>query len=165
MKFTLITLSAFVALSLSVRAESTVTLKDIHNCCGSCEKGITKAVTSVDGATVTTTKTSATITAKDKATADKAVNALVAAGFYGEGAPAQSAPDKKVKSATVSGTHLCCAKCVTVVNEALNKVPGVKTNTAKKNAATFDVTGDFKPTDVFAALHQAGLTGKEMKAE
>src|SRR5687768_4907514 len=98
MKFTLLTISAFVALSFSAHAESTVTLTNIHNCCGSCAKGITKAITSVDGATVAINKSSATITAKNKADADKAVAALLAAGYYGEGAPVQSASDKKVTS-------------------------------------------------------------------
>jgi hypothetical protein len=39
-------------------------------------------------------------------------------------------------------------------------VEGVTSNTATKNAETFEVKGDFKPTDVFAALQKAGLTGK-----
>ena len=60
--------------------------------------------------------------------------------------------------------HLCCNKCVTVVKDTLKKVPGVEASTAKKDAPSFEITGDFKPTDVFNALHGAGLTGKT-KAE
>jgi len=56
--------------------------------------------------------------------------------------------------------HLCCPKCVKAVNAALTGVEGVTSNTATKNAETFEVKGDFKPTDVFAALQKAGLTGK-----
>lgn len=159
MKSTLLTLTAFVALGLAARAES-ITLTGLHNCCGSCEKGITKAVTSVEGVTVTVSKTSATITAKSKADADKAVSALLAAGYYGEGAPAQTAPDKKVKSATVSGTHLCCGKCVKGIDEALKNVPGATGHTATKGAESFTVNGDFNLKDLLAALNKAGYHGK-----
>lgn len=160
MKFTLLTVSAFVALSLSARAESTVTLTNIHNCCGSCEKGITKAITSVDGATVAVNKTSATITAKNKADADKAVAALLAAGYFGEGAPVQSVSDKKVTSATVSGTHLCCGKCVKGIDEAVKNVPGATGHTATKGAKSFTVNGNFSQKDLLTALNKAGYNGK-----
>ena len=156
---TLLTLAAFIALGLTARAES-ITLTGIHNCCGSCEKGITKAVTSVDGATVAVTKTSATITAKSKADADNAVTALLAAGYYGEGAPAQTAPDKKVKSATVSGTHLCCGKCVKGIDDAVKNVSGATGHTATKGAESFTVNGDFNLKDLLAALNKAGYNGK-----
>jgi hypothetical protein len=33
-------------------------------------------------------------------------------------------------------------------------------NTATKGAKSFEVTGDFKDSDVFDALQKAGLTGK-----
>jgi len=60
-------------------------------------------------------------------------------------------------SSPVSGN----GKCVKAVKEALDTVPGVTGNTAAKDAKTFEVTGDFNDTDVFAALQKAGLTGKE----
>lgn len=159
MKSTLLTVTTLIALSLAARAES-VTLTGIHNCCGSCEKGITKAVTSVDGATVTVTKTSAEISAKDKATVDKAVTALLEAGYYGVGAPAQAAPDKKVTSATVSGTHLCCGKCVKGIDAALKNVPGATAHDATKGAKSFKVTGDFNLKDLIAALNKEGYAAK-----
>jgi copper chaperone CopZ len=160
MKFTLLTVSAFLAFSLTARAESTVTLTGLHNCCGGCEKGITKAVTSVKDVTVQVSDTTATITAKTKAGADKAVEALLAAGYYGEGAPAQTAPDKKVTSATVSGTHLCCGKCVKGIDAALKNVPGATAHDATKGAASFKVTGDFNLKDLLAALNKEGYHGK-----
>lgn len=155
---TLLTLS-FIAIGLTARAE-TVTLKGLHNCCGGCEKGITKALTSVDGVTVTVDKTTATINAKSKADADKAVEALLAAGYYGEGAPAQTAPDKKVTSASVSGTHLCCGKCIKGIDEAVKNVAGATGHTATKGAKTFTVNGDFNLKDLLAALNKAGYHGK-----
>jgi hypothetical protein len=39
----------------------------------------------------------------------------------------------------------------------------VKGNTAAKGAESFEVTGDFKGKDVFAALNNAGLSGKAGK--
>lgn len=158
MKLTLLTVATLFALSLTAGAE-TVTLKNIHNCCGSCEKGITKAITSVDGATVKVTKTEAEITAKDKATVDKAVGALLAAGYYGEGAPVQSIADKKVTSATVSGTHLCCGKCVKGIDAAVKNTPGATGHTATKGATEFTVNGDFNLKDLLAALNKEGYHG------
>ena len=161
MKNTLLTLSAILSLGIAAQAaDTTVTLTNIHNCCGSCEKGITKAITSVDGATVAVSKTSATITAKNKATADKAVEALLAAGYFGEGAPAQKIEDKKVKSATISGTHLCCGKCVKGIDEVVKNTAGATGHTATKNASSFTVNGDFNLKDLVAALNKAGYNGK-----
>ena len=158
MKLTLLTVATVFAISLTAGAE-TVTLKNIHNCCGSCEKGITKAITSVDGATVKVTKTEAEITAKDKATVDKAVDALLAAGYYGDGAPVQSIADKKVTSATVTGTHLCCGKCVKGIDAAVKNTPGATGHTATKGAKEFTVNGDFNLKDLLAALNKEGYHG------
>jgi copper chaperone CopZ len=154
-------------------ADVTVKLADVHLCCASCVKGVDKALTPVSGASAKCDRESetVTITAADKATAQKAVDALVAAGYYGKTSDggikvnaSTGASSQKVSSLAVSGVHLCCNKCVTAVKDALAKVPGVQGNTAKKDAASFEVTGDFKPTEVFSALQDAGLTGK-VKAE
>ena len=63
----------------------------------------------------------------------------------------------------VKGVHLCCAKCVKAADKALKSVPGVKENTAAKDAKSFDVTGDFNDKEVFTALQNEGLTGKVAK--
>ncbi len=159
MKLTLLTVATFLALSLTAGAETTVTLKNLHNCCGSCEKGITKAITSVKDTTVVVDETTATITAKDQASADKAVAALLDAGYYGEGAPTQSIADKKVTSATVSNTHLCCGKCVKGIDAAVKNTPGATGHTATKGAKEFTVTGDFNLKDLLAALNKEGYNG------
>ena len=159
-------------------ADVTVQLSNVHLCCNSCVIGVDKAVAKVSGVTAKSDRDSETVTltAPDKAALQQAVDAIVAAGYFGESndpaikvdaatglSAAASAKDAKVQSLTVSGVHLCCKKCVTAVNEALGKVSGVKANTAAKDAATFEVTGDFKPLEVFAALHDAGLTGQAAK--
>lgn len=160
----------FLALALFVAApafaESKVTLSGVHNCCKSCTKGIEKAVTSVSGATAAVEKEKVTITAASDADAQKAADALVAAGYTGTSdnpavkVNAGTAPDAKVSSLTISGTHLCCGKCVTGVEKAVLAVAGVKSHTATKGADSFKVEGDFNGKDVMTALAKAGYTGK-----
>ena len=100
----------------------------------------------------------------------QAVDALVAAGYYGKSSDASvklaanaGATDAKVSSLKLEGVHLCCAKCVTAVQKAVSSVAGVKGNTAEKNAKVFEVTGDFSAKAVLDALHNAGLTGNVAK--
>ncbi len=156
---TLLTTAIVIALGLTAHAETTVKLTGLHNCCGSCDKGITKALTSVSGVTAVVSDDTATVTGKTKSSVDKAIQALLDAGYYGEGAPVQTIADKKVKSVTVSGTHLCCGKCVTGVADAIKTVPGATSHTATKGAKSFKVEGDFNQKDLLAALNKAGYNG------
>jgi len=139
-------------------AESKVTLTDVHNCCKSCANGINKAVNSVPGATATIEKSTVTITAKSEADVKKATAALVKAGYFGTGAEVASASDAKVKSATVSGVHLCCGKCVDAFNKAA-KEGGATTTDATKGAASVKVEGDFSHKDLQTALNKNGFAG------
>ena len=169
MKSLLFSLVALLALApVSRAADTTVTISNVHLCCDKCVKGANKAVASVDGCTASCDKGARTvaITAPDSATAQKAVDALVRAGFYGDSSDSNikvsadtGAKGAKVQSLTVEGVHLCCGGCVKTVNKALTDVPGVTGNTAKKGATSFEVTGDFTDSDVMAALQKAGLTG------
>jgi mercuric ion binding protein len=174
MNLRLIPLALSLALAPAALAEFTVTLSNVHLCCSSCVKGVDKATATVGGAAAKSDRDAdtVTITAPDKATAQKAVDALVAAGYFGTSSdpaikvdPTTGAKDATVESLTITGLHLCCNKCVEAVNDVLEKVPGVKANTAVKSAASFDVTGSFNEKDVFNALQQAGLTGKAGKAQ
>ncbi|PYI86388.1 MAG: hypothetical protein DME26_09110 [Verrucomicrobia bacterium] len=149
-------------------ADTSVKLSDVHLCCNNCVKGVDKALSKVAGVTAQSDKDAGTvtITAPDKATAQKAVDALVAAGYFGKSndpairvAAKSGAKEGKLESLKVNGVHLCCNKCVTTVNDALSKVAGVKANTAAKGAESFEVTGNFNAKDVFAALNKAGLSG------
>jgi copper chaperone CopZ len=150
-------------------ASYTVTLTDVHMCCGSCVKGAAAAVSSLKDVTAVGDQAgkSIAVTAPDKATAQKAVDALTNKGFFGKSSSADikvnadtGAKADKVSSLEISNLHLCCGKCVTAVNSVLSKVDGVTGNTAKANAASFTVTGDFSPKAVMDALQKAGLTGK-----
>ena len=165
--------SVLVVLSWSAQAadstDTSVKLSDVHLCCNGCVKGVDKALSSVPHATAQCDKDAGTvtITAPDKATAQKAVNSLVAAGYFGASSdPAikvtshSGAKDAKVHSLKVSGMHLCCNKCVSSVKDALSKVDGVQGNTAAKGAESFEITGDFNAKDAMTALNKAGLSGK-----
>jgi len=158
-----------LALGSAAAADSSLKLTKVHLCCPSCVKGIDKAVAGLPGVSAQCDKDAGTVTvtAPDQATAQKAVDRIVDAGYFGASSdPAikvsdkSGAPKGKLTTLKISGVHLCCGKCVTSVNEALSKVKGVKGNTAAKGADSFEVTGDFKAKPVFAALNKAGFAGK-----
>lgn len=173
MKNILISLLTQVFLFAPVLAgEVSDKITDVHLCCQGCIKGVEKAVGLVPGATVSANQGEGTVTltGPDKATVQKAADALVAAGYFGKSSdPAikinaeTSSKDQKVKSLEIEGVHLCCGKCVKAVNTALGEVSGVTGNTATKGAKSFVVTGEFNDKEVFAALQKSGLTGKAAK--
>jgi periplasmic mercuric ion binding protein len=169
MKTLLFSVVTALALAASARADVTVTLTKTHMCCDKCVNAAQKTVSMVDGCTGVADKAAHTvvITAPDGATAQKAVDALVKAGFYGEMKEDTTkviadagTKGEKVQKLTIKNVHLCCPKCVKVAHEALATVPGVTGDTATKGAESFDVTGDFTDTDAIKALQKAGLTGK-----
>jgi copper chaperone CopZ len=168
MKLTLPIFALCFGLGMSAHAEATLTLNGIHNCCKSCENGLIKAVSKVRDVTLVSTKTSVTITAKNKADAKKAAAAILDAGYFGTSeddakpsstAPAK-APEPQVKTATVSGLHLCCGKCAKAANEAIKTVAGITKGEAMPKVTTVTVEGDFKASDLIAALNKAGFNGK-----
>jgi copper chaperone CopZ len=169
MKSFLLSLVAVFALAQLAQADCTVKLSKVHLCCGKCVAGAKKTAATVDGVTADVDSTNKTIVlvAADTATAQKAVDALTKAGFFGISDNADvkvdastGAAGSKVQTLKVQGVHLCCPKCVTAVHGALSKVPGVTGDNAEKGAESFVVTGDFTDADVFTALQKAGLTGK-----
>ena len=158
---------AFV-LALAARAEDvTAKISDVHLCCGKCVKIAQKTVASVDGAKATVDKDAGTITitAPDKATAQKATDALSGAGFFGTSTDvtldaSTGAKDTKVQTLEIKDLHLCCDSCVKAVDKCVKAVPGVTGDTAAKGATSFTVTGDFNDKAVMDALQKEGLTGK-----
>ena len=170
MKAIFTSLIAAVALTFSARAADTTTkISNVHICCDSCVKAIQKAVAPVKGVTAEVNKDEETIslTGPNHAAVQKAADALVAAGYFGKSSDPSikmdattGAKGKQVQSLKIKDVHLCCGKCVKAVNTALESVPGVKANTAKKDAKSFEVTGDFNDQQVFDALQKAGVTGK-----
>jgi copper chaperone CopZ len=173
MKNALTSLVIALALALSARAADVSTkISDVHLCCQSCVKGVKKAVADIKGvkADVDQDAETVTLSGSDKAAVQKAADALVAAGYFGKSSDAgiklstdTGAKGAKVQTLKLEGVHLCCGKCVTAVDKAVKSVSGVKDHTAKKNAESFEVTGDFNDKEVVEALQKAGLTGKVAK--
>ncbi len=168
MKLFMLSFVTVLGLALSAPAEVTAKITDLHLCCNSCVKGAEKAVSGVPSATAAVDKEAGTveITAPDKATAQKAANALTAAGYFGKSSDVMmdgstGAKNEMVKTLTVKDVHLCCAKCVKAVDKAVMAIPGVTGETATKGATSFEVTGNFNDQAVFDALQKIGLTGKE----
>jgi copper chaperone CopZ len=144
-------------------------ISDVHLCCQSCVKGVQKALAPVEGVKADVDQDDGTVTlvAPDAATAQKAADALVAAGYFGKCDDAgikmnaaTGAKNEKVQSVKIEGVHLCCGKCVKAVDHAVKSVAGVKEHTAVKGAKSFEVTGDFNDQELVAALQKEGLTGK-----
>lgn len=153
---------ALLTLTSLANAETTVTMKGVHNCCKSCTNGITKAAGTVKDVTVTAEGETVTIVAKSKEDATKAVDAVIAAGYYGTSdaaTPVAAKPDKKVTSVTVTGTHMCCGKCVKAATAAVEKVSGVTKANIVAKEPTFTVEGNFSQNELLAALQKAGFEG------
>ena len=169
----LITLLSVLALTASLRAETTLTMTGVHNCCGSCAKGITKAGSIGEGVTVTVPDKGMTVTivSKKKGDAKKAAEAIIAAGYYGKiegeesnaktaSKPAAAAkPEAKMTKATVSGVHLCCKKCEVAAANAVKTVSGITKSDIVAKATSFTVEGEFTKSELTAALNAAGFAG------
>jgi len=158
-----------VAAGSSFADEVKATIEKTHLCCNSCVKGAEKAVSSVSGAKATCDRKAETITvtAPDAATAQKAVDALCEAGYFGKATGATMKDDSgasagSVDSATVSGFHNCCKKCTTSINDTIKKVPGAKGELAAK-AVTVKVTGGYDGAKLVQALNEAGFHAKLAK--
>lgn len=140
-------------------------LHEVHLCCSACERGIEDAVAGMEGVTVATDKGDGLVTlnAPSKKVAQQAVDAIAAAGFYGKSDSHEvdfkgaGVKDEKAKVVTVSGLHLCCKGCVTAADKAITSVEGVEDHTAKSKAESFEITGDFSPSEVLRNLRKAGM--------
>jgi len=148
-------------------AQADVTLKvsGLHNCCGGCLKGITKAVTSSGAqATIDSGDDTVTITAADKATAQRALDALAAAGYHGTSdTPGlamkedSGAPAGKTTRLELSGAHNCCRGCSNAIGEAADSVSGVSGKTINPKSQTFVVEGNYDAKALIKALNDAGF--------
>lgn len=156
-------LTVLFASAALASAATTVTLEGVHNCCKSCTNGIVKAAADLKDVEVTADGETVTITAKSKASAKKAVEAILEAGYYGkvseESFAASPKADKTLKEATVTGAHLCCQKCVNAMSEAVKSVPGVTEADIVSKQSTFTVKGEFSSQALIAAMNKAGFHG------
>ncbi len=144
-----------------------LTLSDMHLCCGACEKRVVSTVGGIEGATVVVDRDAGTakLDAADSKTAQQAVDALADVGFFGKSDSnevefkAGELSDKKVKTLTITNVHLCCGGCVKALDKAVTAVDGVEAHTAKNKAESFEVTGRFSPAEVIESLREAGMNG------
>lgn len=156
----------------ALAADTTIEVKDTHLCCPQCVRAVGEILKKVDGATAKCDQKAGkiTVTAKDTATAQKALDALVAGGFHGttdskdlKMKDDSGAPKGKVTALSLEGVHNCCGACNKAIVAALGKVPGVTGNTAKPRSGTFEVTGDFDAEDLVKSLNAAGYHVKVKK--
>ena len=154
---------------MATRNEIKVELTGVHLCCQGCVNAADTALMSVEGvhSRCEMENGTVTLTAKDDTAAQKALDALAAAGFYGKSddqnlvmKPVGTLPAGKVKSVKMSGIHNCCGPCCDAIKEAINSVQGVTSNTAKPRVTTFAVTGDFYAADLERALNRAGFSAQ-----
>jgi len=163
--------SVLLAAAGVATAETKVELKNVHLCCGQCVKAVGTVLNKagVKGTCDQKART-VTITADDDTAAQKALDALAAAGFHGDtGSKTLTVKDDsgvstgKVKSLTLTGAHNCCGRCNTIIKETLKKVEGVTGDTVKPKGDTFTVSGDFEAAALIKALNEAGFHVKVQK--
>lgn len=168
-----LTIGAFlISAGVADGADTKVELKGTHLCCGQCVRAVDDILKKVEGVTgkCDTKAGTVTITAKDDATAQKALDALAAGGFHGTTDSKElkikddsGASKGKVKSLTLEGVHNCCGACNKSIVAAIGKVAGVTGNTAKAKADSFEVTGEFDAQELVKALNAAGYHVKVKK--
>jgi copper chaperone CopZ len=168
----LLTMLSVLAASTAARAETKVEVKNTHLCCPMCVKAVGEILGKIDGVKgmCDAKAHTITITAKDDATAQKALDALAAGGFQGDtGSKELTFKDDsgvtkgKVASLTLTGVHNCCGMCCKAIKDTVKKVDGVKADTAKPKETTFEVTGDFDAEALVKALNAAGFHVKVKK--
>lgn len=157
-----------------------IEVKGMHLCCGGCEGGAKGAVEGGGGKEATTDKAggSLTFSAPNDAAAQKALDKLSAAGFWGtiesktvalkDDSGTALPPKAKaihVSSAVFKGAHNCCDGCNKALKEAIKGVEGVESEdcTAKKDS--FTVKGNYDPAALIKAIHGAGYHAKIEKPE
>ena len=160
-----------VSLAFAAQAETKVTLKGVHLCCGQCVKIVGTAVSSAGAkAACDQDAGTVTITAEDEATAKKAIAAMVKEGFHGTADDEKlaikddsGAGKDKVKRLKLSGAHNCCGNCAKALKEVVTNVDGVTATDVKAKSKSFVVEGDFSPADLVKALNGAGFHVKVEK--
>ena len=161
-----------VLLAGAANAETKIELKGTHLCCKMCVTAVGEVLKKVDGVKGTCDQKAGTVTivATDNATAQKAVDALAAAGFHGDtGNKDVTVKDDsgvtkgKVKTLTLTDVHNCCGQCTGAIKKSLKTVTGVTGDNVKARESTFEVTGEFNAEDVIKALNAAGYHVKVKK--
>ena len=162
---TLLSLSFALAFTAAASAETKVTISETHLCCGQCLRAVDSTLKDMPGVKHKSSQDAKTIeiTADDDAAAQKAIDALATAGFYGKLDNAKlkykpvAASDAAVEKLEVAGVHNCCGACTNAIKKAVTSVSGVTGTNVKAKEQSFAIEGKFKPADVVNALLAAGF--------
>ena len=149
----------------SAAAETKVTVSETHLCCGMCLKAVDATLKDMQGVKFKSDQGTKTIeiVAENDAAAQKAIDALADAGFYGKldndklKFKPVAADDAAVDKLEVSGVHNCCGQCTNTIKKAVTSVSGVSGTNVKAKDTSFAVEGKFKPGEVVKALLDAGF--------
>ena len=164
--FASLTAALLVASAGIAQAETNVKLTQMHICCGGCTKAIVAATKDLPGAKVTVDQDNeeVSIAAESKEAAQKAVDAILAAGYHAKTdsgdvtiADDSGAKPGNVKRLEVSGVHNCCGACTSAIKDAVKSVAGYQADTCKPKQQSFVVEGDFDAQAVVKALNEAGF--------
>jgi copper chaperone CopZ len=151
------------------RADDKAEIKGPHICCPMCVKSVEGILGKVEGVAkveCSVPNKTVTFTAKDKATAEKALDAMIAGGFSGTckfGDATITRPAAKVEGkgdeVVVKGVHACCRQCT---NAITGLFPDAKVGFGGTGVQR-DVTITGKDLDfavVMKALIDKGFSGK-----
>lgn len=163
--FSLVCFNAVLLFVSSASAETKVTVSGTHLCCGACIKAVDTTLKDMAGVKFKSDQgaKSIEITADSDAAAQKAIDALADAGFYGKldndkiKYKTVAADDAATEKIEVSGVHNCCGQCTSAIKKAVTSVSGVTGTNIKNKDTTFAVEGKFKSSEVVKALLDAGF--------
>lgn len=161
---------AVVLASAALATADSVEVKGPHICCPQCVTAVNKLLAKVDGVSDVKpdakTKT-VTFTAKDAASANAGIKALITGGFSGKATvdgkevkvdlPAV-AKGAKAETVTVKDVHVCCKACQNAINGAF-KGSTVKYEGSGAQRTVIVSGGDLYPGSVIETLRKAGFNG------
>ena len=169
----LVALSSFICLlaNAALQAETKITITKTHLCCAQCLTGVEAALKDVPGVSHKSSQEAKTIelTAESDEAAQKAVDALAKAGFYGaidsETVKYKLVPAPKgdVERLEITGVHNCCGACTQAIKKAIGTVDGVTANNVKAKQDTFVIEGKFSAEKAIKALLDAGFCAQVKK--
>ena len=148
-------------------------VRGIHLCCDKAKDQFIKAAGSAGSVAKIDDRLSlATVTAPSSADAQKAVDAVMEAGFYGDVSAKNGDTDVKfyggvVRPSTVEKAsfalpnQVSCELSVTTLNDAIQEVSGVKDGEVSLGSYDFTVTGKFDPGEVIESLRSYGYNATQ----
>ena len=153
--------------AVQVVSADEVKIEGVHLCCGGCVRGVSKALTGVEGVSdvkIERDEELVTFQAKDEAAVKAGLAALAKGGYYGKTSHAgpDFAIDPKAKKDTIEITemHLCCAGCTNSAKAALKDVKGVKSISPESKQGKITITGsEISLAETLKALHAYGFHG------